>query len=65
MAIDVAKANEAGFDVVKDGKDHASITPKNDADGTKLKEWAESKEPAKTDPSKTHDLTHKLYNCKC
>jgi RHS repeat-associated protein len=43
QTLDVAALNNSGFDVIQDGKNHASVRLSNDPDMTKLREWADSR----------------------
>ncbi len=64
IPLDVAKLNEAGFDVIQDDIDHASVRPKGDADLNKLNDWANSR-PGIVDGGSgpIHENTNKVRKC--
>ncbi|MBI0432131.1 RHS repeat-associated core domain-containing protein, partial [Pectobacterium parmentieri] len=43
QTLDVKTLNDGGLDVVKDGKNHASVRPSNDPDMSRLREWADTR----------------------
>nr|WP_273924137.1 RHS repeat-associated core domain-containing protein [Pseudomonas idahonensis] len=50
QTLDVKTLNDGGLEVVKDGRNHASVRPSNDPDKSKLKEWADTRETETLSP---------------
>jgi len=64
IPINMAKLNEAGFDVIQDDIDYASVWPKGNADVNKLNDWANSR-PGIVDGGSgpIHENTNKVREC--
>lgn len=60
----MAKLNEAGFDVIQDDIDHASVWPKGNADLNKLNDWANSCPGiVNAGSGPIHENTNKVRKC--